>query len=188
MKWQPTPVFLPGRGAWWATVHGVAVVPKWGCNWPHSLGIWECGGLDTKMTGVGSEMQMFWHEWGGSAQWGGSCLVGHHVSTEGWGQREARGLVSIAAHCYCDVRSLFPWALEAEDMGVRPALLLAQPASSPSLSGYLPPAGNASLLNHRRCGYSWKCLLIRGGRVTIKLMKLGLQGSSLAQNPLCPGS
>ena len=27
-KWQPTPVFLPGefmdRGAWWATVHGVA--------------------------------------------------------------------------------------------------------------------------------------------------------------------
>ena len=28
MKWQPTPVFLPGkpmaRGAWWATVHGVA--------------------------------------------------------------------------------------------------------------------------------------------------------------------
>jgi len=26
-KWQPTPVFLPGksldRGAWWATVHGV---------------------------------------------------------------------------------------------------------------------------------------------------------------------
>ena len=29
-KWQPTPVFLPGksmdRGAWWATVHGVAIV------------------------------------------------------------------------------------------------------------------------------------------------------------------
>ena len=28
MKWQPTPVFLPGdptdRGAWWPTVHGVA--------------------------------------------------------------------------------------------------------------------------------------------------------------------
>ena len=29
-KWQPTPVFLPGgspmdRGAWWATIHGVAV-------------------------------------------------------------------------------------------------------------------------------------------------------------------
>ena len=28
MKWQPIPVFLPGdamdRGAWWATVHGVA--------------------------------------------------------------------------------------------------------------------------------------------------------------------
>ena len=28
MKWQPTPVFLPGdamdRGAWWDTVHGVA--------------------------------------------------------------------------------------------------------------------------------------------------------------------
>ena len=27
-KWQPTPIFLPGnsmdRGAWWATVHGVA--------------------------------------------------------------------------------------------------------------------------------------------------------------------
>ena len=27
-KWQPTPVFLPGkptdRGGWWATVHGVA--------------------------------------------------------------------------------------------------------------------------------------------------------------------
>jgi len=27
-KWQPTPVFLPeksmDRGAWWATVHGVA--------------------------------------------------------------------------------------------------------------------------------------------------------------------
>ena len=27
-KWQPTPVFLPGeswgRGAWWATVYGVA--------------------------------------------------------------------------------------------------------------------------------------------------------------------
>ena len=27
-EWQPTPVFLPGtsmdRGAWWATVHGVA--------------------------------------------------------------------------------------------------------------------------------------------------------------------
>ena len=22
-KWQPTPVFLPGEGAWWATVHGV---------------------------------------------------------------------------------------------------------------------------------------------------------------------
>ena len=36
-KWQPTPVFLPGksmdRGDWWATVHGVArvrydLVPK----------------------------------------------------------------------------------------------------------------------------------------------------------------
>ena len=91
MKWQPTPVFLPGRGAWWATVHGIAVVPKCGCNWHHSLGIWECGGLDTKMTGVGSEMQMFWHEWGSSAQWGGSCLVGHHISAEAWGQREARG-------------------------------------------------------------------------------------------------
>ena len=29
-KWQPTPVFLPGksmdRGDWWATVHGVARV------------------------------------------------------------------------------------------------------------------------------------------------------------------
>ena len=27
-KWQPTPIFLPGkphgRGAWWATVHGVS--------------------------------------------------------------------------------------------------------------------------------------------------------------------
>lgn len=78
--------------------------------------------------------------------------------------------------------------LEAEDMGVRPALLLSQQASSPSLPGHLPPAGNASLMNHRRCGYSWKCLLIRGGRVTIKLMKLGLQGSSLAQTPLYPRS
>ena len=36
-KWQPTPVFLPGksmdRGDWWATVHGIArvrhgLVPK----------------------------------------------------------------------------------------------------------------------------------------------------------------
>ena len=95
-----TPVFLPGRGAWWATVHGIAVVPKCGCNWHYSLGIWECGGLATKMTGVGSEMQMFWHEWGSSAQWGGSCLVGHHVSAEGWGQREARGMVSITAHLW----------------------------------------------------------------------------------------
>ena len=23
-KWQPTPVFLPGRGAWRTTVHGIA--------------------------------------------------------------------------------------------------------------------------------------------------------------------
>ena len=32
-KWQPTPIFLPGkfcdRGAWWATVHGVRKVWTW---------------------------------------------------------------------------------------------------------------------------------------------------------------
>ena len=32
-KWQPTPIFLPGkpmdRGAWWATVHGVAKSHDW---------------------------------------------------------------------------------------------------------------------------------------------------------------
>ena len=39
-KWQPTPVFLPGqshgRGAWWATVHGVQRV---GHDWTTSLSL-----------------------------------------------------------------------------------------------------------------------------------------------------
>ena len=36
-EWLPTPVFLPGnsieRGAWWATAHGVAGLPRVGHNW-----------------------------------------------------------------------------------------------------------------------------------------------------------
>ena len=37
MKWQPTPVFLPGkfhgeRRAWWATVHRVAKRHDWACT------------------------------------------------------------------------------------------------------------------------------------------------------------
>ena len=36
-KWQPTPGFLPGeshgRGAWWATVHGVTRSQAWPSDW-----------------------------------------------------------------------------------------------------------------------------------------------------------
>ena len=40
-EWQPTPVFLPGepvdRGAWWATVHGVARVGHDWSNLTHTV-------------------------------------------------------------------------------------------------------------------------------------------------------
>ena len=38
-KWQPTPVFLPGkshRGTWWATAHGVGKNQIWLCSHTHT--------------------------------------------------------------------------------------------------------------------------------------------------------
>ena len=39
-KWEPIPVFLPGklpgRGAWWATVHGVKASRTWLSSWTHT--------------------------------------------------------------------------------------------------------------------------------------------------------
>ena len=50
-KWQPTPVFLPGksygqRGSWWATVHGVEKSWTW-LKWPNATQEWQGHGLQT---------------------------------------------------------------------------------------------------------------------------------------------
>ena len=51
-KWQPTPIFFPGKfhgqRAWWATVHGVAKSQRWLSNWAHIKKAWIGGKRERK--------------------------------------------------------------------------------------------------------------------------------------------
>lgn len=63
----------------------------------------------------------------------------------------------------CDGRSPLPRAPGSRRLGILCHVdLFCFYTDVPPSPLCLPPAGNTSLLDHRRCGYSWKCLLVRG--------------------------